>query len=301
MVDGQAESETGPRSVGTDRPRTAMITGGTGGFGLALARLLLARGFRVALADFDVRSGPQLAEETGALFVPLDVGDLAANHRAVTLVETHYGSLDAVFLNAGMVGRQDPAAGLDMQAYEAIMAANLHGVVYGIDASLPALRRAGGGRVVVTASLAGLVPMPADPFYSMTKSAALAYSRAVAPRLVEEGITVSVVCPGFADTPLIGAMRSAFDEAGFPILSADEVAAAMLLAHDQGAAGSVYVVQPGLAPTPYRFHNVPAARDASGAHVAIPAGLTAHSATSPERRDYRDVPSRIMRGPGRQL
>lgn len=261
----------------THRQPTALITGGIGGFGLALTRLLRARNFKVALADLDVDRGPQVAEELDALFIPLDVGDLAANHRAVALVESHCDTVDAVFLNAGIVGRQDPAAALDMEAYESILAANLHGVVFGIDAAIPALRRAGGGRIVVTASMAGLVPMPGDPFYSMTKSAALAYCRAMAPRLVDQGIILSVVCPGFADTPLIGPMRPAFAEAGFPILTAQDVAAALLLAHDVGEAGSAYVVQPGMPPTPYRFRNVPAARDASGASVAVPAGLSAHS------------------------
>lgn len=265
------------------REPTALITGGVGGFGLALARLLLERDFNVALADLDVDRGRSVAEDLAVLFVPLDVGDLAANHRAVALVEAHYDTVDAVFLNAGIVGKQDPTAPLDMRAYEAIVDANLHGVTYGIDAAVPALRRAGGGRIVVTASLAALVPMPADPFYSMTKSAALAYSRAMAPRLVDDGITLSVVCPGFADTPLLGPMRPAFESAGFPILTADDVAAALLLAHDEGEAGSAYIVQPGMPPTPYRFRNVPAARDASGAHVAIPTGLSAHSAESQER------------------
>jgi len=259
-----------------DRQPTALITGGTGGFGIALARQLQARNFRIALADVDVDRGPEVAEELGALFVPLDVGDLAANHRAVALVETHYDALDAVFLNAGILGRQDPADPLDMPAYEAIVSANQHGVVYGIDAAVPALRRSGGGRIVVTASLAGLVPMAGDPFYSMTKSGAIAYSRAMAQRLVGEGITVTVVCPGFADTPMLGRLRPAFEQAGFPILTAEEVAAALVLAHDEGGAGSAYVVQPGMPPTPYRFPNVPAARDPQGAHVAVPTGLSAH-------------------------
>lgn len=262
----------------THRRPTALITGGIGGFGLALARLLHLRGFDLALADLNVEQGQAVADECGSMFVPLDVGDLAANHRAVTLVEAHHDALDAVFLNAGIVGRQDPAAPLDMPAYEATLAANLHGVVFGIDAAVPALRRAGGGRIVVTASLAALVPMPADPFYSMTKSAALAYCRAVAPALNDEGIVLTVVCPGFADTPMLGPMRPAFEEVGFPILTADDVAAALLLAHDDGMAGSVYVVQPGIPPTPYRFHNVPAARDATGASVAVPPNLSAHIA-----------------------
>jgi len=261
------------------RQPTALITGGAGGFGLSLARLLRARGDNVALADVDVDRGREAAAELGALFLPLDVADLAANHRAVALVETHFDGLDAVFLNAGILSRQDPAEPLDMQSYEAIVGANLNGVVFGIDAAVPALRRSGGGRIVVTASLAGLVPMAGDPFYSMTKSAALAYSRAMAARLVDEGITVSVVCPGFADTPMLGGLRPAFEEAGFPILTAEEVATALLLAHDEGEAGSAYVVQPGMAPTPYRFRNVPAARDTSGAHVAVPADLNRHTSS----------------------
>ncbi|MDQ3475887.1 MAG: SDR family NAD(P)-dependent oxidoreductase [Actinomycetota bacterium] len=264
---------------------TALITGGIGGFGVALARLLLARDFRVALADLDAEQGHKVTEDLDVLFIPLDVGDLAANHRAVALVESRYDAIDAVFLNAGIVGRQDPAAALDLRAYEAILGANLHGVTFGIDAAIPALRRSDGGRIVVTASLAGLVPMPGDPFYSMTKSAALAYSRAMAPRLAEEGITLSVVCPGFADTPLIGPMRSVFEDTGFPILTAEDVAAALLLAHDEAEAGAAYVVQPGMPPTPYRFRNVPAARDASGASVAVPTGLSDHSLAA--ERDQR--------------
>lgn len=256
---------------------SALITGGIGGFGLALARQLRERDANVALADLDVERGREAADELGALFVPLDVGDLAANHRAVALVEAHFGQLNAVFLNAGILGRQDPAAALDMRSYETIVNANQHGVVYGIDAAVPALRRTGGGRVVVTASLAGLVPMPGDPFYSMTKSAALAYSRAMAPRLVAEGIIVTIVCPGFADTPMLGPLRPAFESAEFPILTASEVAAALLLAHDEGEAGSAYIVQPGIPPTPFRFGNVPAARDGSGAHVALPAELSTHT------------------------
>lgn len=255
------------------REPTALITGGVGGFGLALARQLRARGVNVALADVDVDRGRQAAGELDALFLPLDVGDLAANHRAVALVENHFDGLDAVFLNAGILSRQDLDEPLDMPAYEAIMGANLNGVVYGIDAAVPALRRSGGGRIVVTASLAGLIPMADDPLYSMTKSAAIAYSRAMAARLVDEDITVSVVCPGFADTPMLGPLRPAFEQAGFPILTADEVAAALLLAHDEGEAGSAYVVQPGLEPTPFRFRNVPAARNPAGAHVGVPPDL----------------------------
>lgn len=265
-----------PDAQDAPRAKVALITGGTGGFGQTLARQLAQRGARVAVADLDTERSRGIADDLGALFIALDVSDLDANHRAVTKTEQHFGGLDSVFLNAGVVGQQAPDDALDITAYQAIVGANQHGVAYGIDAAVPALTRSGGGRIVITASLAGLVPMPGDPYYSMTKSAALAYGRAVAPRLHARGITVTIVCPGFADTPMIAPMREGFAAADFPVLRPEEVVAGMLLAHDEGEPGAAYVIQPGLPPTPYRFRNVPAARDASGTSRAVPADLSAH-------------------------
>jgi NAD(P)-dependent dehydrogenase (short-subunit alcohol dehydrogenase family) len=254
----------GPGSV-------ALVTGGTGGFGRALATRLRARGVTVVLADLDSEPARTTAAGLGAQFVPLDVTDRAANRAVVEAVEAEHGRLDAVYLNAGIAGR--PQGLLDVDDFLRVVDIDLLGIVYGAEAALPALLRAGGGAIVVTASLAGLSPMPGDPGYSVAKAGAVAFVRSTAARLAREGITITAICPGFADTAIIDPLREHFDAAGFPVLTADEVAAAMEAAWTSGEPGAAYVVQPGVGAVPYRFQGVPSARTAAGETAVLPPAL----------------------------
>ena len=249
----------------------ALITGGTGGFGRALAALLRERGVTVVLADLDSEDARQTASALSAHFVPLDVTDRTANAAVVAEVEGQYGRLDAAFLNAGIAGksRED----LDVDEFLKVVDVDLFGVVYGTEAALPALRRAGGGSIVVTASLAGLAPVATDPGYSVAKGGAIAFVRSMAPRVVGDGITMSAICPGFADTAIIDPLREEFAAADFPVLSAGEVAEAMLAAWAGAEPGAAYVVQPGVGAVPYRFKGVPAARTATGETAVVPQAL----------------------------
>lgn len=249
----------------------ALVTGGTGGFGRALARRLGEREVTVVLADLDSEPARATAGELGAHFAVLDVADRAANRAVVEAVEAEHGRLDVVYLNAGIAGR--PEGLLDVDDFLRVVDIDLLGVVYGTEAALPALRRAGGGSVVVTASLAGLTPMAGDPGYSVAKAGAVAFVRSMAAPLSREGITISAVCPGFADTAIIDPLREHFDAAGFPVLSADEVAAAMVDAWTSAEPGAAYVVQPGVGVVPYRFPGVPSARTASGETARLPSAL----------------------------
>ncbi|SDY55207.1 NADP-dependent 3-hydroxy acid dehydrogenase YdfG [Modestobacter sp. DSM 44400] len=249
----------------------ALITGGTGGFGRALAGLLRERDVTVVLADLDSDRARQTAADLGAHFAVLDVTDRAANAAVVAQVEAEHGRLDAAFLNAGIAGQSRHA--LDVDEFLKVIDVDLFGVVYGAEAALPALRRAGGGSIVVTASLAGLSPMATDPGYSVAKSGAVAFVRSMAPKLVAENITISAICPGFADTAIIDPLREEFEAAGFPVLSAREVAEAMVAAWAGAEPGAAYVVQPGIGAVPYRFRGVPAAKTASGDTAAVPAAL----------------------------
>jgi NAD(P)-dependent dehydrogenase (short-subunit alcohol dehydrogenase family) len=249
----------------------ALITGGTGGFGRALAGLLRERDVTVVLADLDSERARQTAADLGTHFVALDVTDRAANAAVVAQVEAEHGRLDAAFLNAGIAGQSRHA--LDVDEFLKVVDVDLFGVVYGTEAALPALRRAGGGSIVVTASLAGLSPMATDPGYSVAKGGAVAFVRSMAPQLVAEGITISAICPGFADTAIIDPLREEFEAAGFPVLSAREVAEAMLAAWAGAEPGAAYVVQPGIGAVPYRFRGVPAAKTASGDTAAVPEAL----------------------------
>jgi NAD(P)-dependent dehydrogenase (short-subunit alcohol dehydrogenase family) len=254
----------GPGSV-------ALITGGTGGFGRALARLLADRQVTVVLADLEGEQARQTAGDLGAHFLPLDVTDRAANAAVVARVEADHGRLDGAFLNAGIAGRSPDL--LDVDEFLRVVDVDLFGVVYGTEAVLPALRRAGGGSIVVTASLAGLSPLATDAGYSVAKSGAVAFVRSLAPRLAGEGITLSAICPGFADTAIIDPIRAEFEAAGFPVLTAGEVAEALLAAWAGAEPGAAYVVQPGIGAVPYRFPGVPSAKTPSGETAVVPAAL----------------------------
>jgi len=262
---GMADQTPRPGSV-------ALITGGAGGFGRALAARLRDADVRVVLADLDSERNRGVAEELGVGFAVLDVADHAANVAVVAAVEAEHGRLDAAFLNAGIAGSGTTDA-LDVEEYLRVVGIDLHGVVFGTDAARPALRRAGGGSIVVTASLAGLSPMPTDQAYSVAKGGAVAFVRSIAPVLHPEGITISAICPGFADTAIIDPLRDHFAAADFPVLTADEVAAAMQAAWAGADPGAAYVVQPGVGAVPYRFKGVPAAKNAAGESARIPGAL----------------------------
>ena len=250
----------------------ALITGGTGGFGRALATKLRALDVTVVLADLDSERNRHVAKELDSHFVVLDVTDRAANQAVVGQVEAEHGRLDAAFLNAGIAGF-DSAEIFDLDGFLHVVDVDLFGVVYGAAAALPALQRAGGGAIVVTASLAGLSPMATDPGYSVAKGGAVAFVRSMAPRLTAANITITAVCPGFADTAIIDPIREEFEKAGFPVLTAEEVADAMIAAWTQGEPGAAYIVQPGIGAVPYRFKGVPSAKTAAGETAVVPEAL----------------------------
>ena len=236
----------------------ALVTGGAGGFGRAFGRRLAARGYAVVIADLDADGAAEVAAEVGGTPVRADVSRPEDTVAAVRAAVDAHGRLDVVALNAGIGSGLGPTDPLDLAAYRRIVGVNQDAVVYGLDAAAPHLRGTG-GRAVVTASLAGLVPMPADPLYTLTKTAVVGYVRAVAPTLAGQGVTVTALCPGFADTAILGSMR---DElvAALPLLSADDVGDAFLAVLDGGKPGEAWFVQPGREPGPYVFRGVPGPR-----------------------------------------
>jgi NAD(P)-dependent dehydrogenase (short-subunit alcohol dehydrogenase family) len=249
-----------------------MITGGTGGFGQALARKLTGRGVTVVLADLDSERNRGVAADLGCPYVALDVTDKAANEAVVAQIEAEHGRLDAAYLNAGISAEKTDDE-FNFDEFMKVVDVDLFGVVYGAIAARPAIKRAGGGAIVTTASLAGLSPMAGDPGYSVAKSGVIAFVRSMAPRLAAEGTTISAICPGFADTPIIDRIRDTFTAANFPVLTADEVADAMVMAWEAGEPGAAYVVQPGLGTVPYKFKGVPSAKTPEGQTAVVPETL----------------------------
>lgn len=256
--------------------KVALVTGGASGIGAAACRRLAALGARIAVADIDTDRGRAVADDIDGDFHRLDVTSLADNHRVVGDTQARRGRLDIAFLNAGIVSTTRDDEPLDEEAYRRIVGINLDGVVFGVDAVVPAMTRSGGGQIVATASLAGLVPLPGDALYTLTKTAVVAYTRALAATLEPKGITINALCPGFADTPMIAPIKGQFDTIGFPVLTADQVADALVDCLAAQGSGEAWFVQPGMPAAPYRFGNVPAARHPDGSHAPIPADLDPH-------------------------
>ena len=216
--------------------RTALVTGGASGIGAALVTRLQHEGFEVESLD---------------LATGFDVSD-PAHWDAV-------GAADVACLNAGVLGGPADPAGLAVDEYRRAVAVNVDGVVLGVRrlASVMPL----GGRIVCTASLAGLTAVPEDPVYALTKHAVVGFVRSVASALEARGIAINAICPGFADTPMVaGTARERLESAGFPLLAAEDVAEAAWVALTSGETGHAWVVQPGRPPVDFRFPTLPGPR-----------------------------------------
>ena len=137
--------------------KVALITGGSNGIGEGVARHLAGQGAHVVIADIDDARGKALADQLDGYFVRTDVADPAASVAAVGAAVDTFGGLHLAHLNAGVTSWCSMGEDFDPEAYRRSMAINLDGVAYGIAAARPAIKNSGGGTIVATASMAGLV------------------------------------------------------------------------------------------------------------------------------------------------
>ena len=218
----------------------AIVTGGASGIGAATVARLRAEGIEVDVLD--VVHG-------------FDVGE--PDHWSGV------GPVEIACLNAGVLGGPAAPDEISLERYRSAMRVNVDGVVLGVRRLAQVMPP--GGRIVATASLAGLTSMPDDPVYAATKHAVVGFVRSVADALSARGITINAVCPGIADTPMITAgARDELLAADFPLLSADEIAAAVWLALESRLPGHAWVVQPGRPALDFHFPNLPGPRRADG-------------------------------------
>jgi len=221
--------------------KVVLVTGGASGIGAAAARRFAARGGHIVLADIDQERGEAVAEEVGGLFVRTDVAEPADNERLVRAAVDRFGALDLVCLNAGVFAGSDIGESFDPVAYRRLIAVNVDGVVHGVQAVAPVLRKCGGGAILVTGSLTGLRPSP-SVFYSASKHAVVGLVRSLGPVLAEDGTTINVLCPSAVDTPMVKGLVPQWQAVGVPVATTDMVVDAMETVLDDGRSGQAWVV-----------------------------------------------------------
>lgn len=227
----------------------ALITGAASGIGRAVASRCAGLGFCPVVVDLDVAAGEGVAAMTNGLFVRADVADPAAWSDVAAAIDTDGRALRFVHLNAGMMTRISQLDDVPLERYRQVCGVNIDGVVFGLQTTLPRLRRAGGA-VIATASLAAVRPFPRDPVYAMAKVAVTGLVRSLAPQIAADGITINAICPGAVDTGLLqDTTRARLAAAGEPLLDPADVAEAVVNLAISGATGEVVVVEYGIEPT----------------------------------------------------
>lgn len=182
--------------------QTLIVTGAASGIGRALCERLLAAGNAVVAVDLS-ESGLSWTKDYGDS-VAACVGDIGAeetNSAMVAMAEERFGGLDGVALNAG-ISVTGTVEDQTLDLFDQVQRVNLRGPVLGVRAALPALRRAGGGAIVLTASMGGIVGMPRRSAYGMTKAALVNLARTAAMEVGHESIRINAVCPGPIETGL---------------------------------------------------------------------------------------------------
>jgi NAD(P)-dependent dehydrogenase (short-subunit alcohol dehydrogenase family) len=247
--------------VGVDvRGKVALVTGASNGIGEGVARHLADKGARVVVADIDVARGNEVADEIDGRFVRTDVADPAASAAAVATAVESFGGLHVAHLNAGVTSWCGMGDDFDPEAYRRSMSINLDGVVYGIAAARRAIKASGGGTIVATASMAGLVAAPFDPIYAANKHAVVGLVRSLAQSYDADGIRVHALCPSFAYTNIIKGSEQTLLDMGFPIIEVADVVDAFGRILDSETTGQCWYVVAGRPSEPFEFRRAPGPR-----------------------------------------
>lgn len=258
--------------------KVALITGAGSGIGRATALALSSAGASIVVSDIDEAGGRDTVsqvESAGgtAAFIKTDVTKREDLERMVSFAEETYGGIDIVHLNAGVGTARPVFPDTKTEDWERTMAIDLWAVIAGVQIAVPALRRRGGGVIVSTASMAGIITYLPDPIYAAAKHGVVGLTRALATLKLQDNIRVNCICPGVVDTPLVrrgldqlDGQERAQSEAvlnSMPMMRPEEIAEAVMeFVSDDSLAGEAMGIMYGrprkLIPPAIRFQRDPA-------------------------------------------
>lgn len=245
--------------------KVAVITGGAQGIGRAAAAMFAKEGADVLIVDLNEDTLQQAVAEIGSNRVSYCVGDVTQpkdNEQMIALAEERYGGVDILLANAGVEGDVKPITEYDIDRFDQVMGVNVRGPWLGLQASIPAMVKRGGGSVVITSSVAGLEGTPGIVPYGVSKHAVIGLARGAAKELADRNIRVNTVNPSPVETQMMRRLESGMNPGDaeethaalaerIPLgryAEADDIAKVMLfLASDDAAfiTGSVYAADGG--------------------------------------------------------
>jgi NAD(P)-dependent dehydrogenase (short-subunit alcohol dehydrogenase family) len=185
--------------------RSALITGGSSGIGLAIGRMLRDEGFELTLASRTPEKVDAAAAELGATAIAADVSKPDDCERVVREHVERAGGLD-VLVNSAGIGIAARVEDAQLKHIDRQLAINLRGLVLVSQAAVPHLR-ATRGWIVNLASIAGTQPVPILPIYAATKAAVISLTHSLNADLDDDGVRAIAICPGFVDTPMTEFIR----------------------------------------------------------------------------------------------
>lgn len=197
--------------------KVAIVTGGASGIGRATAMLFAGEGARVAIADINSAGGMETVEHIKlqkgeAVFIPTDVSKLADARALAAQTVKHFGRID-VLVNVAGIAAFHNIEQTEEHELDRVLSVNLKSIFFCAQAVIPHMKQAGGGSIVNTASITGIVGAPGLAAYSASKGAIITLTRTMALELAEANIRVNCLCPATVDTPMV---REALAKAANP-------------------------------------------------------------------------------------
>ncbi len=227
--------------------RIAVITGAGSGIGQAMARLFAREGARILAADVNESAAQETARMvteaggTGQAFAG-DVSRPDAVRAMIDAAIAAFGRIDILCNNAG-IGSTTDVVECEPEEWDRVMTVNVKSVYLGCKYAIPHMLAQGGGVILNTASVAGMVGLPKRASYSASKGAVIALTRQVAVEYVEQGIRVNCLCPGTVDSPWVGRLLKQADD---PVAARQALVARQPLGRlgtpDEIAAAALYLV-----------------------------------------------------------